>query len=121
MDWSFGSLFYLMFLTCFWFGIIWTFIAVFNDLFRRDMPGWAKAGWIALIVLLPLLGTLSYLITHATAPRGGAAVPHAPATGSVGSAHRPADEIATAARLQDEGRISVEEFEYIKRQALSSR
>ncbi|OJF10135.1 PLD nuclease N-terminal domain-containing protein [Couchioplanes caeruleus] len=121
MDWTFGSLFYLMFLACFWFGIIWTFIAVFNDLFRRRMPGGAKAAWVALIVVLPLLGALIYLVTHAAMPRDGASLPHAPATGSVGPAHRPADEIATAARLHDEGRISVEEFEYIKRQALAIR
>ncbi|MEV8510409.1 PLD nuclease N-terminal domain-containing protein [Actinoplanes sp. NPDC051475] len=116
MDWSFDSLFYVMFLACFWFGIIWTFIAVFNDLFRRRMAGWAKAAWIALIVVLPLLGVLIYLVTHATTPReDGASVPAA------AGRFRPADEIATAARLHDEGRISGEEFERIKHQALMNR
>ncbi|MEV4641925.1 PLDc N-terminal domain-containing protein [Actinoplanes sp. NPDC049548] len=108
MDWSPGSLFLLTALGCLWFGIIWTFIAVFNDLFRRPMPGWLKACWVALIVVLPLLGTLIYLVTHASRPQKEAPVRDA----------RAADEIATAARLHDEGRISVEEFEYLKGRAL---
>ncbi|MFI7602175.1 PLD nuclease N-terminal domain-containing protein [Actinoplanes sp. NPDC049681] len=109
MDWSFDSILYVMFLASFWFGIIWTFIAVFNDLFRRPMPGWAKAGWVALIVVVPLFGVLIYLITHAAKPREGS------------PARSPADEIATAARLHDEGRISGEEFERLKSQALMNR
>ena len=109
MDWSLGSLFLLTALGCLWFGIIWTFIAVFNDLFRRAMPGWVKACWVALIVVLPLLGTLTYLVTHAAKPRDETAGRHV----------RVADEIATAARLHDEGRISAEEFEYLKSRAMA--
>ena len=35
------------------------------DVFRsRDLTGWAKAGWLVLIVLLPLLGVLIYVIAR---------------------------------------------------------
>ena len=36
--------------------------SIFADVLRRDLSGWAKAGWIVLIVVLPFLGTLIYLI-----------------------------------------------------------
>jgi Phospholipase_D-nuclease N-terminal len=41
------------------FGVIWAFIDNFR---RRDHSGWAKAGWALVILILPLLGTLIYLI-----------------------------------------------------------
>ena len=37
----------------------------FVDNFRRhDHSGWAKAGWALIIVIIPLLGTLIYLIAR---------------------------------------------------------
>jgi hypothetical protein len=41
------------------------FIVVFGDILRRDMSGWAKAGRIVLILLLPVVGILAYLIARA--------------------------------------------------------
>ena len=44
---------------------IWLAITVVIDVFRsQDLSGWAKAGWIVLIVLLPLLGVLVYVIAR---------------------------------------------------------
>ena len=44
-----------------WAALIWMFISVFGDIFRRrDMSGLAKAGWVFLIVVLPFLGILFY-------------------------------------------------------------
>lgn len=38
---------------------------IFRDVFRsRDLSGFAKAGWVFLIVLLPLIGVLAYLISR---------------------------------------------------------
>ena len=43
------------------FAVIWAFV----DNFRRpDHSGWAKAGWALVILVLPLLGTLIYLIAR---------------------------------------------------------
>ena len=44
---------------------IWLFIMVVADVFRsHDLSGWAKAGWLVLIALVPLLGVLIYVIAR---------------------------------------------------------
>jgi hypothetical protein len=44
---------------------IWIAVTVVIDIFRsHDLSGWAKAGWLALIVLVPLLGVLIYVIAR---------------------------------------------------------
>jgi hypothetical protein len=44
---------------------IWIAVTVLVDIFRsHDLSGWAKAGWIVLIVLVPLLGVLIYVIVR---------------------------------------------------------
>jgi hypothetical protein len=46
--------------------LIWTFAIV--DVFRRDdLTGGVKASWIAVVVLLPFLGTLIYRLFRAPA------------------------------------------------------
>jgi hypothetical protein len=103
----------------FWFAVIWMFITVFADVLRRDMSGWAKAGWIILIVLLPFLGILIYLIARPrTAARDTELFDWDTGGQRRAQEYRPADEIATAAQLHDQGRISAAEFEFLKRQAL---
>ena len=56
-------------LTMVWFFLFmaWIFCLfyIFRDVFRSsDLSGFAKAGWIFLIVLLPLVGVLAYLISR---------------------------------------------------------
>ena len=64
-DYGFGDFLWTMFAFFFWFMLIWMFIAVFADIFRRrDLSGGAKAGWILLIFILPLFGILIYLIAR---------------------------------------------------------
>jgi hypothetical protein len=66
-----------MVLTFFWymlviyvfFMVIWFFIKVFGEIFHRDdMSGLAKAGWILLICVVPLVGLLVYVVA---APKYG--------------------------------------------------
>lgn len=46
-----------------WF---WLLIRVYADLFsRHDIGGWAKAGWVVLTFVLPIVGVLIYLISQA--------------------------------------------------------
>ncbi|HEY2320845.1 MAG TPA: PLDc N-terminal domain-containing protein, partial [Solirubrobacteraceae bacterium] len=48
-----------------WVIFIWIAITVLIDVFRRhDISGWAKAGWVILIVVLPWIGVLIYLIVN---------------------------------------------------------
>ena len=57
------------FLTMLWFflWIIWIIILfrVILDLFRdRQLSGWAKAGWLLFMIILPFLGVFVYLIAR---------------------------------------------------------
>lgn len=46
-------------------GVFFAVIYSFIDNFRRhDHSGWAKAGWAFLIIILPLFGTLIYIIAR---------------------------------------------------------
>jgi uncharacterized membrane protein len=120
VDWSFGDVFWALIVFFFWFMFIWMFISIFADIFRRnDLSGWAKAGWILLIVVLPFLGILIYTIAR---PRmteqdrqmiAEAQERHRP------SGYSPAEEIEKLARLRDEGKISAEEFEAMKQRAMA--
>jgi hypothetical protein len=123
MHWTFGTFLWGMLVFFFWFTVIWMFITVFADIFRRDMGGWAKAGWIALIVILPFIGILAYVIARPKTVEAEAgygyplASPQAVAPPE--PEPQPAEEIARAAQLQDEGRITEAEFQQIKQHALS--
>jgi phospholipase D-like protein len=44
------------------FVIIWALIDNFT---RHDHSGWAKAGWLILIIILPIIGTAIYYIARA--------------------------------------------------------
>ena len=102
-----------------WAALIWMFIAVFGDIFRRgDLSGLAKAGWVFLIVVLPFLGCLFYLIARPPweerelTPRGAVSEPRYTRLSA-------ADEIEKAHQLQAAGAITAEEYATIKEQALA--
>ena len=40
--------------------IVWALGIV--DIVRRDMPGSSKAGWILVVLILPLVGTITYFL-----------------------------------------------------------
>ena len=121
MEWTFGNLLWSMLAFFFWFAFLWMFISIFADVLRRDLSGWAKAGWIALIVVLPFLGTLVYLIAtpRMTAGDRRAVLRQQQVRDGVAGHSTAADEIAKAALLHDEGKITADEFELLKQQALS--
>jgi uncharacterized membrane protein YcjF (UPF0283 family) len=111
-----------------WILFIWIAIVVFIDLFRRrDISGWGKAGWVAVVVLLPWIGVLAYLIVNhdGMAERSEKQTQAAQAqldeyvrqTAGKGG---PAGEIETAKKLLDNGTISQAEFDAIKAKALGS-
>ena len=47
-----------------WVAWIWMLIMIFSDVFRRDISGWAKAGWCLFVLVLPFLGAFVYLIAN---------------------------------------------------------
>jgi Short C-terminal domain/Phospholipase_D-nuclease N-terminal len=105
----------------------WLVITVFADLFRRhDLSGWAKTAWIVFVLLLPLMGALTYLITQgrSMAERNARQVSDARrgtdayirSVAAPGAAR--VDEIVRGKELLDRGAISQEEFEQLKRRVL---
>lgn len=62
---SFADLFWYMIEFYILFMVIWIFIRVFADIFRRtDMTGGMKALWIVCIFIIPFFGALVYIITR---------------------------------------------------------
>jgi Phospholipase_D-nuclease N-terminal len=123
MQWTFGTFLWSMVVFFFWFAVIWMFVALFADVLRRDdLSGWGKAGWIILMVILPFIGILAYVIARpkVLANESDYAYYGPRTTGRRPGPNggNPADEIARAARLQDEGKITPEEYERIKHHAL---
>jgi Phospholipase_D-nuclease N-terminal len=120
MEWTFGTVIWSMIVAFFWFLFIWMFISVFADIFRRDdISGWAKAGWVVLIVVLPFLGILIYMIAR---PRMTAQDRRLRAEADEAqrrlAGYSPAEEVAKLAKLRDEGKLTPEEYETLKRKAM---
>ena len=103
----------------FWAMVIWMFITVFADIFRRrDLSGIAKAFWIFLIFILPLLGILIYFIARpadATAEQDAEMIAQARRA----SGYSATAEIEKAQQLLTAGTISQAEFDAIKARALA--
>ena len=119
-EWSFGNVLWTMLVFFFWFMAIWIFITVFADIFRRrDLSGGAKAGWIILIFIVPFLGAIIYLIARPkmTAQDKEDMERMQEAERRV-SGYSPADEVAKLSKLRDDGKITAEEYEDMKKRAM---
>ncbi len=113
--------FWYMFVIYLFVMVIWMFISIFADIFRREnLSGWGKAGWIIFIFILPFLAILIYVIVRPKNTeqdqRELAAAQAAQARMTGGSA---ADDIAKAKALLDQGAITQAEFDAIKAKALA--
>ena len=119
-EWTFGSVLWAMIVFFFWFMLIWMFIGVFADIFRRnDLTGWGKAGWLLLIFIIPLLGILIYLIARPKMTEQDKEMMTAMQERERReTGYSAADEVAKLAKLRDEGKITAEEYESMKQQAM---
>jgi len=119
-EWSFGNVLWTMLVFFFWFMAIWIFITVFADSFRRrDLSGWAKGGWILLIFIVPFLGALIYLIARPKmTEQDKEDMERMQAAEMRVSGYSPADEVAKLSKLRDEGKITAEEYEEMKKRAM---
>jgi len=104
----------------------WILITIIGDLFRdHELSGWAKAGWILLLVLVPFLGALIYLIARGEGMRERAVKEQAEVRKHMDAYVRetagtsPADELHKLSELKDKGDISDAEFERAKAKLLS--
>ena len=107
---------------------LWMLFVVIGDIFRRhDIGGWAKTAWILVLVILPYFGVFIYLIAEhkglqerTVASQKDAETQFAGYVQEVAGSSSPADQIASAKKLLDEGAIDAAEFESIKQKALAA-
>ena len=126
-DYPFLDVFWSIIIFFCWVAWIWLLIVIFTDLFRRDLSGWAKAGWIVLLIVLPFLGALIYVIANGTEMTERSARDAQAAQAQVddrirqvaGSGEGAAGEIHRAKQLLDSGTITQQEFEQLKAKALA--
>jgi len=110
-----------------WVLFIWLLITVYADLFRRhDISGWGKAAWIVFTIFLPFIGVFVYLIAEGRAMSARTEERNAEARSQVDSYVRSVarsgsstDEIVQAKELLDTGAITPDEYETLKRKALT--
>ena len=119
-EWSLGSVIWAMIVFFFWFMAIWIFITVFADIFRRrDLSGGAKAGWIILIFVVPFLGAIIYMIARPKmTEQDKEDMERMQQAQARMSGYSAADEVAKLSTLRDEGKITAEEYESMKKRAL---
>jgi hypothetical protein len=120
---GFAELFWTMLWLFFLFMFIWVFVALLSDLFRdHELSGWAKAAWIVLLVILPLIGSLIYIIVRGASMAERSAKHEAAARANFDSYIRstaasgasPVDELSRLAELHANGTLSDEEFASMK-------
>jgi hypothetical protein len=119
----------------FWL-LIWTYVLVMylmvlfqiiTDLFRDpELGGVAKALWMIVLIVVPLVSSLIYLIVRGRgmAERRSGAAGEAQAEAdryiqSVAGSPSAADPIASAKAMLDDGTISQTEYEQLKAKALA--
>ncbi|MFI1995460.1 SHOCT domain-containing protein [Actinoplanes sp. NPDC020271] len=104
---------------------------IFGDLFRsKDLGGGGKTLWSVFLIILPLIGMLSYLIARGNGmtERSMAAQvdmrdrqeAYIRSVATPARGDSPADQIASAKGLLDSGAINAAEFEQLKAKALNS-
>lgn len=107
---------------------LYVLFAVIADLFRdREQSGWAKTGWIILLLFVPVLTVLIYIIARGSGMAERQMQSSLQARESTEQYIRsvatasPTDEISQAKTLLDSGAITQSEFEAIKARALGGR
>ncbi|MFZ2624307.1 MAG: PLDc N-terminal domain-containing protein [Propionibacterium sp.] len=122
---QFSEFFWLIIEIFFFVAYLIVFFQIIGDLFRdKQLGGLAKAIWIFVLIVIPLVGALIYLIARGRGMderRRQAALDaeqnvQAYIRQAVGP--NPVSEIAQAQELLEKGSISAQEFEALKRKAL---
>jgi hypothetical protein len=122
---NFWDLLWLMFSAFMFVAYLFVMFQVVADLFRdRELGGLGKAAWIVGLILLPFLTALIYVIARGRgmAERQQAAAQRmqtdAEAYIKQVAGKSPAEQIADAKRLLDDGTITADEFARLKAKAL---
>ncbi len=126
--WGDGQVVYSILWFFLFFIEVWLSISIFIDIFRsHDLKGWAKAAWIILVILLPLVGILAYFIFRGDKMRAHQ-VQAAQSQEDyarqyiqnvAGTKPSVADEISKLVDLKNSGAITDAEFERLKAHVIS--
>ena len=120
--WTFSWLWWV-FEIFLWVAAVMILVMVIIDLFKdHKLSGVNKALWLILLLLLPLLGTLIYIIARGKGMNerwaSNRAVVAEDDSYKPAASSSPTDDIAQAKALLDAGSISQGEFEALKSKAL---
>jgi len=126
-DYPFLDVLWTMVIFFLWVSWLMILFRIIGDVFRRhDTSGFAKAGWVLFLILLPFLGVLIYLIAHGQEmgkrdlERSRAArAEFDDYVKTVAAPGGAAAEIEKAKQLLDSGAITQPEFDAIKAKALA--
>ena len=84
------------------------------------MSGWKKAGWLLLIIVLPLLGILIYVIARPkVTAQDVRMMTQAQAAQQAAAGVSTADELAKLKELHHQGVLNDKEYENLKQKAMS--
>ena len=121
--WQMALLFFEIFLL---FAYLIILFNIFTDIFRdHTLSGGAKAVWVLVLMFLPLLGALIYLVVRGKSMQERRFKEAKAADGAMkdyirdAAGRTPAQEIAQARTLLDQGVINEAEFNSLKAKALS--
>jgi hypothetical protein len=106
---------------------IWLLITIFADIFRSEISGFGKAGWIFFVIVLPFLGVLIYLIANGDKMQDRSMKQASDMANAqreyiqsvAGDSASAADEIAKLSSLKDSGAITDAEFQAQKAKLLA--
>ena len=124
---SFWDIIWFIFVAYLFFAYLMVLFSVIADIFRRrDSSGIAKACWIVLLIVLPILTVIVYIIANGSgmAQRNVERSQEVQAQQesyikNVAGGKSPSEQVAQAKSLLDSGAISQAEYESMKAKALS--
>ena len=132
---SFADFFWAMIVFYFLFMIIWIFIRIFADIFRRrDLTAVWKVIWIIVLFWIPFFGAIVYMLTRpvtaqdleeqAQAQQQQAAIAAQQAAQAqfvkqTAADNSTADQITKLVALRDSGALTQEEYDTAKAKALA--
>lgn len=125
-DYPLLNIFLTMMYFFLWIMLFFLLFRILTDVFRdHSMSGWAKAGWIVLVILLPFIGALIYLIARgpSMARRDNERLKRQEETfrayvkGAAGQ-ESDIDQLEKLARMKEKGTLTDEEFDLAKSKLL---
>ncbi|MET1066277.1 MAG: PLD nuclease N-terminal domain-containing protein [Arthrobacter sp.] len=122
---TFWDFFWLMISFVVYISYLLVLFLIVKDIFSdSDRPGWSKAAWVLVLIFLPVFGGLAYLIAFGQSMSLRQAARKDVARDDFDDYVRrtagsdPAEQIARAKTLMDDGALTAEEFAALKQRVL---